>query len=82
MLPDREAALAACENMVETYAKDGLGPAMVKFIVSVGLKGEVPATFAEMPMPAPEQFGMSADDDGSRNDALLGQNLMTCTPTT
>jgi pimeloyl-ACP methyl ester carboxylesterase len=78
-LPDREQALAAVRDIRDTYDRQGAGPAMVKFIVSVGLKGEVPATFAEMPMPAPEQFGMSADDDGSRDDALLGQNLMTCT---
>jgi hypothetical protein len=78
-LPDREQALAAVKDIRSTYDRAGGGPAMVKFIVSVGLKGEVPANFAEMPMPDPAQFGMSAEDDGSRNDALLGQNLMTCT---
>lgn len=78
-LPDRERALAAVQDIRRTYEESGAGPAMVKFIVSVGLKGEVPADFAEMPMPDPAQFGMSSEDDGSRNDALLGQNLVTCT---
>ena len=78
-LPDRERALAAVMDIRRTYETSGAGPGMVKFITAVGLKGEVPADFADMPMPDPAQFGMSADDDGSRDDALLGQNLVTCT---
>lgn len=78
-LPDREQALAAVMDIRRTYEASGAGAGMVKFITAVGLKGEVPANFAELPMPDPAQFGMSADDDGSRDDALLGQNLLTCT---
>jgi hypothetical protein len=52
---------------------------MVKFITATSLKGEVPADFAALPTPDPAQFGMSSDDDGSRTDPLLGQNLVTCT---
>ncbi|GAA0949891.1 alpha/beta fold hydrolase [Virgisporangium aurantiacum] len=79
VLPDREQALAAVLDIRRTYEESGAGPGMVKFITAVGLKGEVPANFADLPMPDPAQFGMSADDDGSRDDALLGQNLLTCT---
>src|SRR5215472_6583327 len=34
-LPDREAALAACTDIHETYLRSGFGPAMAKFIVLV-----------------------------------------------
>jgi pimeloyl-ACP methyl ester carboxylesterase len=78
-LPDREAALAAVQDMRRTYERDGAGPAMVKFITSTMHKGEIPADFADLPMPSPAQFGMPTDDDGSRNDPLLGQNLVSCT---
>ena len=34
-LPDREAVLAACEGIKETYLREGFGPAMAKFIALV-----------------------------------------------
>jgi pimeloyl-ACP methyl ester carboxylesterase len=79
VLPDREAALAATDDIRATYDRAGLGPAMAKFIALVGLKGPVPADFAETVNPDPATFGLPAEDDGSRTDALLGQNLITCT---
>jgi pimeloyl-ACP methyl ester carboxylesterase len=79
VLPDREAALAATDDIRATYDRAGLGPAMAKFIALVGLKGPVPADFAETVNPDPGTFGLPAEDDGSRTDALLGQNLITCT---
>jgi pimeloyl-ACP methyl ester carboxylesterase len=78
-LPDSERALAAVQDMRRTYDREGAGPAMVKFITSTMHKGEIPADFADGPFPSPAQFGMSTDDDGSRNDPLLGQNLISCT---
>jgi pimeloyl-ACP methyl ester carboxylesterase len=36
VLPDREQALAATENIRDTYQSDGFGPAMAKFIALVG----------------------------------------------
>jgi hypothetical protein len=35
--------------------------------------------FAEQPIPDPAMFGLPADDDGPRNDPLLGQNMISCT---
>ncbi len=32
-----------------------------------------------MPAPDPSMFGMPTDDDGTRDDALLSQNLQSCT---
>ena len=77
LLPDREEALAAIRDIDETYQRDGLGPGMAKFIAIVMHKGPVPADFSEQPAPDPAMFGLPTGDDGSRDDVLLGQNLVT-----
>ena len=77
LLPDREEALAAIRDIDETYQRDGLGPGMAKFIAIVMHKGPVPADFAEQPALDPAMFGLPTEDDGSRDDVLLGQNLVT-----
>ena len=79
VLPDREEALAACADIHQTYLRSGLGPAMAKFIALVGHKGPVPADFADQPAPDPAGFGLPTEDDGSRNDPLVGQNIVSCT---
>jgi pimeloyl-ACP methyl ester carboxylesterase len=75
-LPDREAVLATCEAIHETYLRDGFGPAMAKFIALVSCEGPIPAGFADQPGPDPANFGMPTEDDGSRDDALLGLNML------
>jgi len=79
VLPDREQALAASVDIHRTYQRAGLGPAMAKFITLVSLKGPVPADLADRPAPDPANFGLPTEDDGSRNDPLVGQNIITCT---
>jgi pimeloyl-ACP methyl ester carboxylesterase len=79
MLPDRGPALAACVDIHETYLRAGFGPAMAKFIALVSHTGPVPADYADQPAPDPAMFGLPSADDGSRNDALLGQNMISCT---
>ncbi|GAB1690009.1 alpha/beta fold hydrolase [Krasilnikovia sp. M28-CT-15] len=79
VLPDREPALAALVDIRRTYERDGFGPGMAKFIAFTRIHGEVPAEFAEQPAPDPAEFGLPSDDDGTRDDPLLGQNLLTCT---
>lgn len=74
-LPDREQALAACEAIHETYLHEGFGPAMAKFIALVSYEGPLPADFAAQPGPAPANFGLPSEDDGSRDDPLLGLNM-------
>jgi pimeloyl-ACP methyl ester carboxylesterase len=76
-LPDREAAVATFIDIRDTYLRAGLGPAMAKFIALVSHEGPLPADFASRPGPDPAMFGMSATDDGSRNDPLM-QNMTTC----
>jgi len=77
-LPDREPVLAACEDMKETYLREGYGPAMAKFIALVSYPGPIPAGFADQPGPDPATFGLPAEDDGSRDDALLRLNMPSC----
>ncbi len=79
ILPDREGAMAATQAISDTYQRSGFGPAMAQFIVAVSHKGPMTAEFASRPPPDPAMFGMSAEDDGSRTDPLLGQNITTCT---
>ena len=79
VLPDRERALAAAADIRRTYQRDGFGSAMAKFIALTSLRGEIPADFADQPVPSPADFGLPTGDDGSRDDPLFGQNIMTCT---
>ena len=51
---------------------------MAKFIALVSYSGPLPAEFASQPGPDPASFGLSAEDDGSRDDPLVGQNIVTC----
>ncbi len=74
-LPDREQALAGCDAIHETYLRDGFGPAMARFIAFVSHDGPFPEGFADQPGPDPASFGFPTEDDGSRNDPLLGLNM-------
>jgi pimeloyl-ACP methyl ester carboxylesterase len=78
-LPDRETALAAVVDMHQTYQREGAGAGMAKFISLISVRGPVPADFPDRPAPMPAQFGLPTEDDGSRDDPLLGQNLISCT---
>jgi pimeloyl-ACP methyl ester carboxylesterase len=75
-LPDREAALAAARAVHQTYMRSGFGAGMAHFIALPTHKGEIPADFADRPAPDPDTFGLPTEDDGSRNEPLLGQNLI------
>jgi hypothetical protein len=75
LLPDREEALAAAVDIHETYQRSGFGPGMAKFIMLVMHKGTIPADFADQSAD-PAQFGLPTEDDGSRDDPLLGQNMI------
>jgi pimeloyl-ACP methyl ester carboxylesterase len=79
ILPDRESAMALTQAIADTYQRDGFGAGMAQFIVAVSHKGAITPGFAAQPAPDPVMFGMPADDDGTRSDALLGQNIVSCT---
>jgi len=79
LVADREAALAAVQDIRDTYQRDGFGPAMAKFIALTSFEGPVPADYTDRPGPGAADFGLPTEDDGKRDDALLGQNIITCT---
>lgn len=79
ILPDREAALAVCRDIHETYQRTGMGPAMAKFIAIVMHHGPVPADYLERPAPDPQMFGLPTEDDGRRDDPVVGQNIISST---
>jgi pimeloyl-ACP methyl ester carboxylesterase len=79
MLPDAENAKAAVRGIQRSYREGGFGKGMAHFIAVVAYKGEFPDGFGDQPGPDPAMFGLPAGDDGSRNDVLLAQNIITCT---
>ena len=79
ILPDREGALAVTEAIAATYQRSGFGPGMAQFIMVVSHKGPMTAEYAAQPAPDPAMFGLPTEDDGTRTDPLLGQNIISCT---
>jgi pimeloyl-ACP methyl ester carboxylesterase len=79
LIPDSEAALAATEDIYQTYQREGMGKAMAKFIAITSFEGEFTDEYLKQPAPDPAMFGLPTEDDGNRDDALLGQNLRGCT---
>src|SRR5262245_6794391 len=79
ILPDREAMLAATEDIGAIYQRSGFGPAMAKFIALISHRGPITSEDASAPAPDPSMFGLPSADDGTRGDPLLEQNIITCT---
>jgi pimeloyl-ACP methyl ester carboxylesterase len=76
LLPDREAALAAARAVNETYMERGWGAGMAHFIAIVSHHGQFTTDFVQKPAPDPAMYGLPTEDDGSRNDPLLGLALV------
>jgi pimeloyl-ACP methyl ester carboxylesterase len=77
-LPDREPVLAACADIRQTYQRTGFGPAMATFLALVSHTGPIPPGFPGQPAPDPAAFGLPTEDDGSRDDPLLGLHMTAC----
>lgn len=75
VLPDAPVLEAVNKDIHETYLREGHGPAMAKFIAFVMHQGPVTEDYLAQPAPDPAMFGLPAEDDGSRDDALLGVNM-------
>jgi pimeloyl-ACP methyl ester carboxylesterase len=75
LLEDREMAIKVNADIVDTYHRDGFGPAMAKFIQLVMRQSPLPDDYLDQPAPDPAQFGLPTEDDGSRDDPLLSGNL-------
>ena len=82
VLPDREDALAAARAIHDTYQRSGWGAGMAHFIAVVSHQGPFTADdLPRSPRPTRQMFGMPTEDDGSRTDVMLGQNLITARTT-
>ena len=75
VLPDSENAKAVVRAMRDTYQRGGFGAGMAHFMAVTSHRGEFPDDFASQPAPDPAQFGMPTDDDGTRTDVMLAQNI-------
>ena len=75
LLEDSEMAIRVNADIVDTYQRQGFGPAMAKFIQLVLHEGPLPDDYLDRPAPDPAQFGLPTEDDGSRDDPLLSGNL-------
>jgi pimeloyl-ACP methyl ester carboxylesterase len=71
VLPDAEAAERARAAVRDTYEAKGPNAGMAAFIAMTSWRGEFTDDYFTQPEPDPAQFGMPADDDGSRDDPLL-----------
>jgi pimeloyl-ACP methyl ester carboxylesterase len=71
VLPDAAAAERARAGFRDAYQAGGSGAGMAAFIAMTSWQGEFTDEYFAQPAPDPAQFGMSAEDDGSRDDPLL-----------
>ena len=71
VLPDAKAAERARDRVRDAYEAGGRGAGMAAFIAMTSWRGEFSDDYFAQPAPDPAQFGMPAEDDGSRDDPLL-----------
>jgi pimeloyl-ACP methyl ester carboxylesterase len=71
VLPDADRAFAAERAVQDAYRHRGFGHGMAAFIALTSWQGEFTDEYAAHAAPAPAQFGLPAEDDGSRDDPLL-----------
>ncbi len=71
VLPDAAAAERARAGFRDAYEAKGSGAGMAAFIAMTSWRGEFTDDYFAQPIPDPAQFGMPAEDDGSRDDPLL-----------
>lgn len=75
LLPDADVLMKVNADIVETYQQRGFGPALAKFMRLVMHTGEFTQEYLDQPDPDPAQYGLPTEDDGSRDDPLLGHNM-------
>src|SRR5467141_3929722 len=71
VLPDAQAAERARAGVRDAYEAKGSGAGMAAFIAMTSWRGEFTDDYFAQPAPDPAQFGMTTDDNGSRDDPLL-----------
>jgi pimeloyl-ACP methyl ester carboxylesterase len=78
-LPDAENAKAAIRAISDSYQRGGFGAGMAHFMAITSHRGPFPDDIAQQPAPDPSMFGMPTEDDGSRTDVMLAQNIINTT---
>ncbi|MFG1869452.1 alpha/beta fold hydrolase [Micromonospora arborensis] len=93
VLPDAGAAERARADFYEAYQAKGTGAGMAAFIAMTSWQGEFTDAYFGQPAADPATFGLSTEDDGTRDDPLLSDlswaisdyrpdaNLLTAAPT-
>jgi hypothetical protein len=71
VLPDAAAAERASAATRDAYEAKGFGAGMASFIAMTSWRGEFTDEYFAQPAPDPANFGLPAEDDGSRDDPLL-----------
>jgi len=71
LLPDAQAAERAQAGVREAYEAKGSSAGMAAFIAMTSWRGEFTDDYFARPAPDRAQFGMTTEDDGSRDDPLL-----------
>ncbi len=71
VLPDAAAAERARAAVRDAYEAGGAGAGMAAFMVLASWRGEFTDEYFCQPAPDPAAFGMSTEDDGSRDDPLI-----------
>src|SRR3954452_4220614 len=79
VLPDAAAAERAQAGFREVYEAKGSGAGMAAFIAMTSWRGEFTDAYFAQPAPDPAAFGMSAEDDGSRDNPLLSDRSLAVT---
>jgi pimeloyl-ACP methyl ester carboxylesterase len=79
VLPDAENAKAAVRAIRDSYQGGGFGAGMAHFMAITSHRGPFPDDIAARPAPDPAAFGLPTEDDGSRTDVLLAQNIVNTT---
>src|SRR5918998_1721905 len=71
VLPDAAAAERARAGFRDAYEAKGSGAGMAAFIAMTSWRGEFTDEYFAQPPADPAAFGMTSEDDGSRDDPLL-----------
>src|SRR4051795_3483762 len=71
VLPDAEAAERARAGIRDAYEANGSGAGMAAFMAMTSWRGEFTDEYFARPPADPVAFGLTTEDDGSREDPLL-----------
>lgn len=72
VLPDADLARRASAATTDVYEARGWGAGMASFLAMTMWQGEFTEDYLRAPAPDPAQLGLPTEDDGSRDDPLLG----------